>query len=153
MSRKVVNARLVWEDRFQTPTCALLLAGLSREHAAVVSRARKALLTSPGGTEAVVWHGLPWRWTLVYRMKPSARPFAYIIPQPARPRVALPLEVRLIDSLSPRQLTRTLRDGLAAGVQVGSICWAQWDLTSAAQCDEIVALVRMRFEQSLAPVA
>lgn len=153
MPRRAASARTPWESRFDTPTLSRLLAGLSREHASLVTHARKALLAAAPGPETIAWQGLPWRWAILMWGDSTVRPWAYIVPQPQRPRLALPLHVDLLATLREHSLSRYARTGLAAAPRVGSICWAEWDLESPEQTAELIAIASRQFEPSLATVA
>jgi hypothetical protein len=152
MPRKALLARIPWEDRFSVPTLRELLGRIEKQHATTFCQARAGLLAITPASEAIIWHGLPWRWTVVYHSPGADRPWAYLIPQPARPRLALPLDVAFVRAMQCTRISRYAREGLLAGPQVGTVLWAQWDLLTAAMTDELLSIARQRFEQTLAQV-
>jgi hypothetical protein len=145
--------RIPWEDRFGAPSADALVAGVGAEHQANTSAARLALLAAGAGLEETAWYGPPWCWALAYRAAKDDRPWAYLIPRPDRPRIALPLGIELLTGLSIRRLSKYVREGLAAAPQVEGVIWAEWDLLSEPQTEELLSIARKRFEDSLAPVA
>lgn len=153
MPRKAVLARPYWENQFHTPSRAQLIGGLTREHAGLVSHARQSLLGVLAGPEIIAWHGYPWRWTIVFRAAADERPWAYLIPQPARPRLALTLDVGTLSSVQLRRISKYLKEGLAAAPRVGNTCWPEWDLLSEGQTEELIRFAQRCASESLAPVA
>jgi hypothetical protein len=153
MSRRAGRNGIAWENRFETPTIPRLLAGLLREPAAVVNHARKRLNEATRSTELLVWYGPPWRWTIAYQTPGSVHPWAFIIPRPAQPLLALPLDHDVVASLVRTGLSKLIRSGLTAAPRVGDTYWTEWDLTTKPQAEEILRLAMKRFEAGLATVA
>lgn len=135
----------IWENKFRSPTADDLLGALSKTHAQLVEAARARLREAPASREEIVWNGLPWRWTFSYRGEGEpARFWAYVVPEPARPRIVLPLTLDELSRLPLRKLTKTVRDPLAHGVEVDGVHWVEWELTSRALLDEVLTLARHR---------
>jgi hypothetical protein len=153
MSRRAGKNGIAWENRFERPTLGRLLAGLSKEHASVVNHARKGLLSVNGSRELLIWYGLPWRWTFAYQAPDSDRPWGFIIPRPALPGLCLPIGDELVGALVEAGLSRFVRSGLANAPRVGRTYWAQWDLASKLQADELLHIARRRHEEQFATVA
>lgn len=148
MARRETRARPPWEDRFSTPTAAELLGGFNRQQAQLIEYARGRLLESEGVREELMWTGIPWRWTFVYRAGSEERARAYIVPQPARPQIAAPMPAEMVAAMDLRKLPRFVRDALVHSPQVGAARWPQWEVTNRPQVDELVGLVRTAWASS-----
>lgn len=154
MNRRAIKPRSVWEDRFQTPTLDDLRAGLAKQHAQLFDLAREHLASFDGVRESIVWHGVPWRWTVTFAHAGESRaPIAYLIPQPGRPLLAIPLPVESLSSIPLRRMSKAIRDGIVFAAEVGGVHWPTWELASKPLIDEIMNLLRRRLEASLAPTA
>lgn len=149
MSRKAPKPRMAWEDRFATPDADDLLRGFHRHHTALIQQAREGILALGEVTESIVWRGVPWRWTFAFSEEGEAeRAWAYLIPQPGRPLLAIPLTAEHVDGLPMKRLSKSVRDGIGLAAMVGGVYWAQWDLTSRPQVDELIGIARRRRESS-----
>lgn len=139
-------ARPVWEDRFDKPTCDALRAALDPAHVDLFDLARARLAALSDAVEDLVWHGIPWRWTLVYRQRQDATgsALAYLVPKPDRPLIALPIPHEVLSSVPLKKSSRMIRDGLTQAKVVAGVYWPQWELTSRSLLDEIVMLVEHR---------
>ncbi len=147
MSRKYVKPRIAWEDRFASPDASDLLEPLAKNHAALVQLVRDGLVGLGDVTESIVWHGVPWRWTFAFASEAEPeRPWAYLVPQPGKPLLALPLTSELIAALPMRKLSKSVRDGLTLASLVGGVYWPQWPLVGRAQVEELVGIARRRHE-------
>jgi hypothetical protein len=123
----------------------------------LASHARERLRSLPGVTELVVWHGV-WQWTLEYQCcgrgvadattagtpDAAATPMvvAYLIPDPVRPRVAVPLADVDVAGLDPRRLARPVREALAHAPSVDGLRWCCWDISSKSLADEIADFLK-----------
>ena len=135
----------MWEDRFRAPTLESLRSESTRDIIPIFDEARQRLLTLPGFTESLGWHGIPWRWCLEYRQDEAPeRPWAYLVPQPNRPKLALTLEMDQVTALPIKKLSRYVREGLLRSVEISGIRWVQWELGSKGQVDEIMAVVECK---------
>lgn len=151
MNRRVVRTRSCWEDRYRTPTVRELLELLTRQHAQLVEHARDQAITLEGVREVIEWRGVPWRWTLAYYVETS--PLVFLVPQPNRPRIALPLGDELARSLPLKRASKVVRDAITFAPRVGGVLWPAWDLTTRALTEEIAGLVQRKHELMLSPTA
>ena len=134
--KKKFNPRPVWEDRFAQPTADELVGGAAPEGRALIQTARRHL---DEFDEQVEWLGIPWRWSFVYRTQ-EGRPWAYLIPNPDAPMLALPIPVEALQELSHKRLARFVRDGIIQASEVGPTRWAEWTLTSETQINDLIRL-------------
>lgn len=141
MTRRIVDQRCPWEDRFRTPAIDELREGVGRSHQPLFDYTREGLL-SLGLAESLAWHGVPWRWSLVYRA--SGGPVAYLVPQPGKPMIAVLLSTERVAALPTRKLSRTVRDGITFAARVGATLWPTWEITSRTLSDEVIGLLRPR---------
>ena len=147
----VSKNRVAWEDRFRVPTPEELLHGPTKQADALIAECRERLLALEGVTEELSWHGVPWRWTFAYRLEDAdpTRAFAYLVPQPGRARIAIPLTQPQLAALPLRKLSKFIRDGLLHATEVGGVRWAQWEPTARTQCEEILKIVEIKLQTSL----
>ncbi len=136
-----------WANRFQTPVLADLVRPLGAENAALLRMARQTLLDLEGVSEKIAWHGIPWRWTLVYDCGGATRALAYLVPEPANPQIVIPVHESFIAALPRRCFSRHIKDGLSLCAVVTGVRWAQWELASETQLSEVLDLVRRKHEQ------
>ena len=141
MTRRIVDQRCPWEDRFRAPTLDELREGVGKTHQPLFDYARELIL-GYHLDETLAWHGVPWRWSLVYRGAPG--PAAYLIPQPGKPMVAVLLSTEQVAALPVRKLSRTVRDGITFSARVGATHWPTWEITSKTLADEVAGLLRPR---------
>lgn len=136
--------RPAWANRFATPSLASLLHPLKALHAPHVRHARSRLLAIQGMNEVVAWQGV-WRWTLVYS-HPSlpGQVWAFLVPDPSRPLLAVPVAEIVLPSLPTKHLTRPVRDGLVLAPVVGGVRWASWEVTSNALAENVLAIAASR---------
>jgi hypothetical protein len=141
MGRKAfVRLRKAWEDKYRTPSVSELVVGLDAQHAQLFRAAREAL--GQMAPERLSWLGIPWRWSLVYGVPRSPRPLAYLVPQPSRPLVIVPLGSEIEADVLDRKLSKPARDAIMHAPVVGEVRWTQWDLSSKAQLEEVLGLAR-----------
>lgn len=137
----VNKPRAAWEDRFRTPTAEELLGALGKQLSSLTIAVRDRMTSLTGCHEELTWHGIPWRWTFVYRSE--ARPdraVSYLVPQPSKPFLVLPISQDAIGKIPLRKLSRPVRDSLGAASLINGFYWAQWDLQSRAQLDELLLI-------------
>lgn len=152
MSRKAPKPRIAWEDRFQQPGAGELLAPFHKQHTFLLTHARDGLASLPGVVESIEWRGVPWRWSFVYRIEGDGeRPWAYLVPQPGRPVLALPLDTSLAGSSTVRKMSRGVRDTILFSTQVAGVFWPQWELNSRTQLEEVLSLAKRKHEKLLQP--
>ena len=132
----------VWSDRFREPLARELVGALGKQIGGVTDHVRGRRITL-GATETVAWCGV-WKWTLVFQGEGEARPWAYIVPDPAKVVLTLVLPDEMITALPLKKLPRFVRDGLAHAPVVDGFRWAKWDLQGKAQADEILVVCEHR---------
>ena len=144
MTAPAPKARVVWMDRFRTPTIDDLLGAFNKQLGGMLEHTREKLLDVEGVKEEVSWQGV-WRWTLVYRMPGEGdRGWAYLILDPTKPRLAVPVTDELISDLPMKKFSKFVRDGLTHAPTVDGVRWAQWELQGKTQADEILALAELK---------
>ncbi len=143
MGYRPQKRRTAWEDRFRTPTVDDLREHYNKQLAGLLETARTLLLSLPGVVEELSWQGLPWRWTLTYRFPEGtgARPGLYLVPDPLRPKISMPLPDTIVQTLPLHRLKRHVRDGVTQGRRVNGVLWATWEVTSKTQVGEILEIV------------
>lgn len=134
--KKKFSPRPLWEDRFAQPTADELAGAVRPEGQALISTARRQLEEFD---EQVEWLGIPWRWSFVYRTG-EGRPWAYLIPNPDGPALALPLPVESLSHINAKRLARFVKDGIMQASEVGATRWAEWTLTSQTQVTDLLKL-------------
>lgn len=150
--------KLVWLNKFQVPapSIANLKDGYPKPAHGVFDATRDALCELGGVSEAVAWHGVPWRWTLVYRLGeapevPGTRAFAYIIPDPARLQVCIPLTRDQVAVLPMRRFKKVVRDTIVFARTVAGVSWPTWDIPSAQALEDVRELLRRKHKLISAP--
>lgn len=138
------KTRSSWQDRFKTPTIDQLVGELNRQNAAVIEHARDRLSSGAGLSEELRWQGV-WRWTMLYRA-PSDNGLAsiYVVPDPTKLRMAVLMPEDRIAELPLKKLSKFIRDGLLHAPVVDGLRWAQWEVQTKSQVDEVLALAAMR---------
>lgn len=145
MPTPVVRPRSLWEDRFARPTTEQLLGACPKTLSGVLDYARECLSGLVGVQEELSWQGIPWRWTLVYRHESDrTRAFAYLVPDPLKPRLAVPIPNVLVSSLPIKKVSKYIRETVVQSPVVGSIRWCQWDAQTNGNVDEVIALAEMK---------
>lgn len=137
----------VWTDKFIRPTADQLVGVSIKVNQAVLESAREQLLELEGLEERVEWQGTPWRWTLVYSGagEEGSAAFAYIVPDPAKAQMCLPLTQEQIRAIPVRKLKKGVRDGIVFARNVAGVWWATYDIpTKTAVADMMELAVRKR---------
>ncbi len=136
--------RPAWANRFAVPTLTSLLQGLRAAHSNPFRHARQTLLDFPGMQETIAWQGV-WHWTLVYS-HPSLpnQAWAFLVPDPARPLLAVPIPEVALLTLPQKHLTRPVRDGLTLAPVVGGVRWATWEVSSKTLAENVLAVAAAR---------
>ena len=139
-----MKSRSAWEDRFRTPSPEDLFPDLDKLKMGAVDTLRNAIPALPDVQEVLDWTGLPWRWCFVYSRGEDPLPLAYLVPQPQRPLLVVPVPEDVVLGLTGKRVAKSLRDGLISASDVGGVRWAQWELSSKSQAEELLELVRLR---------
>ncbi len=140
MSATNSKSRPVWQDRFRAPSPDELVDAFNKQTGSLIQHTRERLRAGEGVKEELSLQGV-WNWTFVFRV-PNDSPlgWAYLVPDPAKPRVAVPVPDDIITELPIRKLSKFIRDGLVHAPRVDGIRWATWDLLNKTQAGDIVAL-------------
>lgn len=145
MPLTVAKPRSLWEDRFGRPSIDDLLDGCPRSILTIIEHARAKLSHAKGVSEQLAWQGIPWRWTLTYcHVDDTERAFAYLVPDPAKPRLVVPFPIRTLGEISLKKFSKVTRDAIVHATVVGSVSWCQWEIQTKAGTDEIVALAELK---------
>jgi len=146
------SKRAPWEDRFRRPSADELRSHYTGDHARLIDAARRRLLEFDGVTEQLEWQGLPWRWTLVYRLEGAdgERPWAYLIPHRDGPRIAAPITDEFFERLPSTRLSKFVREGLESAKQVADVRWAVWNIDTATHLDHVMDLLKRKHKALLA---
>lgn len=139
------SGRLPWTDQFSEPEIPQLLNHLDRQTKLLLETAREMVAGRAGVDEQLAWHGLPWRWTLVYlHPEDPTRALAYLVPDPQAPKISVPLTPEMVQKLPLKRMKKLVRDGIELGNQINTVIWACWDITSEAQLEEILDIVQRK---------
>ncbi|MBC7773653.1 MAG: hypothetical protein H7210_14255 [Pyrinomonadaceae bacterium] len=136
------SKRLAWEDKFRRPEVAELFSHYPSKQLATVAEAiRNRLREFTEVQESVQWQGTPWRWTFTYTCElDPTRAWAYLIPDPAKVQLCIPLTTPMVQSLPMRRLKKVVRDGIVYSKFVAGTYWPCWDVQSKANLDELFDL-------------
>lgn len=141
MPRKAAKPEDAWSDRFQTPDPLTLEEALEAGPRELFTKARTRLNDFDDAACSVKWLGVPWRWSFVYTLKGTHEVLAYLVPEPSKPQICVPMDYDALERVASRRLSRTIRDGIVFAAEVGGTRWASWELASDNQLDEILSLV------------
>lgn len=137
------KSRLPWEDRFRMPSVGDLRTHYNKQLGNLLDLAREALLGFEGVKEQIAWQGVAWRWTLTYcRPTGGERPWAYLIPHPEGPTIAIPLAEDVVAAIPRRRLKKFVTDGIASARRVGDVYWATWQITNRSNLDDVLDLAK-----------
>lgn len=143
MPSQAAKTRIAWQDRFHTPTAQRLLADIQRGFTSPIEHIRAKLLAGEAIHESVIWSGV-WNWTLAYTHNGDSGPaWAYIVPDPAHPRLCLPFPDGLLGELPVKKISKTVRDALVHATSVDGVRWPTWELTSKALGDDLFVLAHI----------
>jgi hypothetical protein len=133
-----------WDNRFEIPSQSDLIAGLNHQMHFVAEHARH-LLVQPGCVkEAVAWQGV-WKWTFSYTCTlDQSRPWAYIIPDPSKLRICVPLAENVLTEIPLKKISRFVRDVIVHAAPVGQLRWPMWEVQTKAQAADVLELCTMK---------
>jgi hypothetical protein len=147
-----MKSRSVWEDRFSRPTLDALLAEVAKPAGGFVEAFIEGMKGLEGVSGELGWHGVPWRWSLVYR-DGSGRVLGYLVPSPIKAGVSVPVPEGLISGGSGgglgggsgggRKVSKVVREVVAGSPVVGGVQWAWFELSSRTVADDVVGLIGM----------
>jgi len=136
----------IWLDKFSEPTIEQLIEATTTETKPHIETMRAFLCQKNNLNESLEWKGLPWRWSMVYRLRGrrvSREPIAYLIASPSMPSVVFRIDQAQLDTLPIKKINRLVREGIASCPLVAGVCWPQWPLQSQTQTDELMRLFTM----------
>lgn len=134
-----------WENKFEVPTLEDCLAPYLPHLRQLFDDARGKILTYEGITEEFGWRGLPWRWCLTYRLPTSkTHDFAYLVPNPEKPRLAMPFSEHELQSMPLHRFKKHVKDALAQSVKTGRTHWTTFEITNKPQFDDVLDVVRRK---------
>jgi hypothetical protein len=170
--------RTPWNDKFTRPAPEALGAVYPAAIQDLLRDVRAGLGALSGLEASLDWQGVPWRWTFVYRgtgdlaehatpasggptpvNSPSGlsllRAFAYVVPDPARLQVCIPLTGAQIEALPAKKIKRPVKDVIAAAGSVAGVWWPTWELTGPGVLEDVLDLAarKHRFLLTAAGVA
>jgi hypothetical protein len=129
--------RTPWSNRFDTPLPEALIADLPTA-AAPAARHARAVMQSLQLCERLEWRGV-LHWTIVCHTPQSPAPLAFLVLDPSRPVLCIPLPDAALAAL-PR-VPKSVREVLAQAPLVAGIRWATWELTSKTVVDDLARLL------------
>lgn len=137
-------ARRAWDDRFHAPAADDLIVGIEKQWRAAAAHARAVLLRDSDVEERVAWQGV-WKWTLTYRhaVLPE-RAWAYVVPDPAKPRLCVPMSEAAVNALQIKKTPKFVRESLAFAAVVDGVRWPVWELQTRVQTDGILSLLESK---------
>lgn len=145
MPLTVAKPRSLWEDRFGRPTIENLLDGCPRTVLPLIEHARSRLSNVKGVSEQLAWQGIPWRWTLTYgHLEDSERAYAYLVPDPSKPRLVVPFPIRTLSELPLKKFSKQTREAILHATVVGTVSWCQWEFVTKALSEEVLTLAEMK---------
>ncbi len=136
-------AKSAWSDKFRQPSLEELRNAVPKPLQSVLDEARERLGGLDGASETLVWQGVPWRWTLVYTApgSPDSRALVYLIPDPQRLQLCVPLDQELIEQVGLKRLKKSIREGVVFARNVAGVWWPTWDVQSKTALDEVFDLI------------
>ncbi len=131
--------RRAWTDKFTVPPIESLLEEFSEELRPRIDELRAEIRSVKGVREQLSWMGIPWRWTLVYKLRGQrGHALAYLIMDPTTPRVCVPLTGEQVCALELSSLSKAQEDALLDGTKVGTQLWASFEVGQDCAPEEIM---------------
>lgn len=105
----------------------------------------RRLIFECGLAEEFIWQGV-WRWSFVYTPSQTpAKPAAFLIPDPHKPRLCVPIDQRALLRIVNRPMFPLVRRALAECPVIDGVRWPTWTIISAEETAEIVgSLLHLR---------
>lgn len=137
-----------WHERYSTPRLEQLTARYVPPTSDLLLPLLGGLRAIEGGTEELRWFGIPWRWSLGFRHALDlGREWAVVVLKPEKPDLVVPLTHAALERFPSRRFSRAIRDGIVHAPQVAGVFWAQWELSSRAQVDELLDLLKVKMDR------
>jgi hypothetical protein len=140
------TTRCPWRDRFATPTIEELLARYEHEPRALAVRIATDLEARSSKKPSLEWMGVAWCWTLVFRRRGEAEPWAYLVPGPDTPTVAVPIPAQALPAGPVRRLPKPVREALSRSPRIGALRWTEAAMTSNSSWSEFQQLIDLMVE-------
>lgn len=140
-----VSTNTAWQDRWTNPTVKQVLAALPPVRRRSAERFVEQVSGLAGVTQAMIWYGPSWRWTLQFVLAAGkddqGEPLCYLVPGDDRPTAHVPLAPDFVAALPLRRLSKFVRDGVKAAKRAVEISWASWPLDSETDAKLVLDLV------------
>ncbi len=139
---------LPWHDQYNEPTFDELRGHYQNPQVlALFDAARARFLAFDGITEHISWQGMPWRWTLLYiKEGDPTTALAYLVPNPERPIVAVPLIADMLRSMPAHRFKKHLKEVLGLANLVDGTYWPAFELAAKSQTEDVLDLVRRKHD-------
>ena len=139
-----------WLDRFAEPSQQELLEALPAETRVLTNLFEQGIDRLPDVASVVEWQGMPWRWVLSYDapQADSDRGIAYLVPDPAATRVAVPIAVEHVPRLLGPRSARTLREGVTHSSVVGDVAWTEWVLATKVLTERLCKMIAVTLDEA-----
>jgi len=127
------------------------MGGVHRFSRAAVRHARQVLTDGFSLNERILWNGV-WRWSFVYerheagheRQRTQSKVAAYLIPEPDRPKMCIPIPAAISATLSPRTTPSFVREQLGMCPTVDGVLWPVWSVDGKQMVTELLGAVLSR---------
>lgn len=132
--------RPAWADRFRPPSAEQLLAGVAAPWRPLVAAMRDRLKKDARARESLAWLGT-WQWTMVFHQGAGGGvAWVYVIPDPQRPQVCVPVPDVALAGLAAGTLSRAMRETLSRAPTVDGVRWATWEVQNRTQMESLASL-------------
>jgi len=128
-------ARSAWTNRFCAPTPEDVIDGIHPLPRLAFARARQMLAALD---EEFIWQGV-WKWSFVYTR--AVGPWcaaAFLIPDPIKPRMCIPLDKMAVAKLTCKPLSPLVRAALCNCPIIENTRWPSWVLSEPSAVEEIL---------------
>lgn len=140
------TTRCPWRDRFATPTLDGLLARYEPEARGRARKIAADLEARSSRKPTLEWMGVAWCWTLVFRRRGEAEPWAYLVPGPDAPTVAVPISADALPPGPVRRLPKPIREALTRAPRIGALRWTEAVMTSDGSWSEFQQMIDLMVE-------
>lgn len=129
-----------WTDRFNKPSIADLFQQYEGSPRSLADEALTTLESLATKSPKIEWKGPSWRWSITFRKPKQTEPWGYLVPTPVWPTVAMPVPDDIAQTILKPRTSKFLRETLMLASQVGPTRWAQWQVQSKAQLQDVLKL-------------